>query len=48
MGILALGALLGYYAGATFSQRIPVARVRLLITLIGLLATAAAFWNQFS
>ncbi|MCX6976662.1 MAG: sulfite exporter TauE/SafE family protein [Verrucomicrobia bacterium] len=47
-GILTLGALLGYYTGATYSQRIPASRVRLLITVIGILATAAAFWNQFS
>lgn len=40
------GALVGYYAGAHFSQRIPQARVRLLITLIGFTISAVMFYRQ--
>lgn len=41
------GALIGYFAGAHFSQRIPQARVRLLITLIGFTISAVMFYRQF-
>lgn len=41
------GALAGYYLGAHFSQRIPPARVRQLITAIGLTISAAMFYQQF-
>lgn len=41
------GALIGYYAGARFSQRIPQRRVRLLITLIGFTISAVMFYRQF-
>lgn len=41
------GALAGYYVGAHFSQRIPQARVRQLITAIGVTISAAMFYQQF-
>jgi len=47
MGIMSLGALLGYYLGSHYSQRIPPTRVRQLITLIGLVLAAIMFYQQF-
>jgi uncharacterized membrane protein YfcA len=44
-GIMTVGALAGYYAGAHFSQRIPQERVRVLITCIGFAAAAWTFWK---
>ncbi len=44
---LTAGALVGYYLGAHFSQRIPPQHVRKLITLIGLVISALMFWKQF-
>ena len=44
---LTAGALIGYYLGAHFSQRIPPQRVRNLITLIGLVISVLMFWKQF-
>jgi uncharacterized membrane protein YfcA len=41
------GALVGYFVGAHFSQQIPQARVRQLITSIGLLLSAVMFYQQF-
>ncbi len=45
---LTAGALVGYYLGAHFSQRIPPQRVRNLITLIGLVISVLMFWKQFA
>lgn len=44
---LTAGALIGYYLGAHFSQRISRERVRHLITAIGLVISALMFWKQF-
>ncbi|MBI5684278.1 MAG: sulfite exporter TauE/SafE family protein [Verrucomicrobia bacterium] len=41
------GALVGYYLGAHFSQRIPQARVRQIITAIGFAISAVMFYKQF-
>lgn len=46
-GLMTVGALAGYYLGAHYSQRIPQQRVRVLITVIGLVMSAATFWKQF-
>jgi uncharacterized membrane protein YfcA len=46
-GIMAVGAVCGYYLGAHFTQKIPQQRVRQLITLIGLLISAWTFYKQF-
>ncbi|MBL9176765.1 MAG: sulfite exporter TauE/SafE family protein [Verrucomicrobiaceae bacterium] len=44
---LTAGALIGYYFGAHYSQRIPPQRVRHLITAIGFVISVAMFWRQF-
>lgn len=45
---LTVGALVGYYFGAQYSQRIEPRRVRQLITGIGLVISAVMFWRQFA
>ncbi len=47
MAVMTLGALIGYFVGAHYSQRIPQARMRQLITLIGLLISCRMFYRQF-
>ncbi len=46
-GIMTAGALLGYFLGAHYAQRIPQPRVRQLITLIGFVISAVTFYEQF-
>ena len=46
-GVMAAGAVLGYYLGSHYSQRIPQQRVRQLITAIGFILSAAMFYRQF-
>jgi uncharacterized membrane protein YfcA len=46
-GIMTVGALAGYLAGAHWSQKIPQARVRQIVTAIGLVIAAVAFWKEF-
>lgn len=45
MGIMTVGAVIGYYLGATWSQRLPQSGVRQLITVIGLVITVVMFWK---
>jgi len=45
MVIMTVGAVIGYYLGATWSQRLPQSGVRQLITVIGLVITAVMFWK---
>ena len=45
MGIMTIGAVAGYYLGATYSQKLPQGGVRHLITTIGLVITAVMFWK---
>ena len=47
MGMMTAGALVGYFLGAHFSQRIPQRRVRQIITAIGFIISAAMFYKQF-
>jgi uncharacterized membrane protein YfcA len=47
MAVMTVGALAGYWLGAHFSQRLPQARVRLVITVIGFTMSAVTFWKQF-
>jgi uncharacterized membrane protein YfcA len=47
MGIMTGGALLGYWLGAHYSQRLPQVAVRRLITIIGFAMSAVTFWKQF-
>jgi len=45
MAIMTVGAITGYYLGATYSQKLPQALVRHLITVIGLTITVVMFWK---
>lgn len=46
-GVMTVGALIGYYFAAHYSQRIPQRSVRRLVTLIGFAISAVMFWRQF-
>jgi uncharacterized membrane protein YfcA len=46
-GVMTVGAVLGYFLGAHYSQRISQARVRQLITAIGLILSIITFYQQF-
>jgi hypothetical protein len=45
MVLMTLGAILGYYLGSTYSQRLSQKMVRQVIMLIGLIITAVMFWK---
>jgi len=47
VAVMALSAVLGYYLGSHYSQRIPQSRVRLLIAFIGVALFAMMFYRQF-
>jgi len=47
-GVMTLGALTGYYLGASLSQRIPRPIVRHVVTAIGFAISAVMFYRQFS
>jgi uncharacterized membrane protein YfcA len=47
-GVMTAGALVGYLVGSHYSQRIPQARVRQLVTAIGLIIAVVAFWKEFA
>jgi hypothetical protein len=46
-GVMTAGALLGYFLGSHYAQRIPQPRVRHIITAIGFLISAVTFYEQF-
>jgi len=46
-GVMTVGALAGYLVGAHYSQRIPQARVRQIVTVVGLTIAAVSFWKEF-
>jgi uncharacterized membrane protein YfcA len=46
-GVMTAGALLGYFLGAHYAQRIPQQRVRQIITLIGFIISAVTFYEEF-
>jgi uncharacterized membrane protein YfcA len=46
-GVMTAGALLGYFLGSHYAQRIPQQRVRQIITLIGFGISAATFYQEF-
>lgn len=46
-GVMTVGALIGYFVGSHYSQRIPQAKVRLSITLIGFGIAAVTFYKEF-
>jgi len=45
MGVMTIGAIAGYYLGATYSQRLSQEKTRYLVTAIGLIITAVMFWK---
>ena len=45
--VMTAGAVVGYFLGSHFSQRIPQQRVRQLISLIGLVLSAVTFYKEF-
>jgi uncharacterized protein len=46
-GVMTAGALLGYFLGSHYAQRIPQKRVRQIITLIGFAIFAVTFYEEF-
>jgi uncharacterized protein len=46
-GVMTLGALAGYFLGSHYSQRIPQKYVRHIITGIGFIISAVAFYKEF-
>ena len=46
-GVMTIGAVIGYYLGSHYSQRIPQARVRQIITAIGFIISGVIFYKQF-
>lgn len=46
-GVMTAGALLGYFLGSHYAQRIPQQRVRHIITLIGFVISAFTFYKEF-
>ncbi|HEY0455445.1 MAG TPA: sulfite exporter TauE/SafE family protein [Verrucomicrobiae bacterium] len=47
-GVMTLGALIGYFLGAHYSQRISQKRVRQIITAVGFTISAVLFYQQFA
>jgi uncharacterized membrane protein YfcA len=45
--VMTLGALVGYFLGSHYSQRIPQERVRQIITAIGFILSGITFYQQF-
>lgn len=45
--MITVGALAGYYLGSHYSQRIPQARVRQIIIIIGVILSAVTFYKEF-
>jgi hypothetical protein len=46
-GVMTIGAMVGYFLGAHYSQRLPQSRVRRVITIIGFTLSAVTFYQQF-
>jgi|SRR5579872_4223988 len=46
-GVMTLGAVLGYFLGSHYSQRISQKRVRQIISLIGLALSMLTFYQEF-
>jgi uncharacterized membrane protein YfcA len=45
--VMTVGAVAGYYSGASLSTRIPQTYVRAMIVIIGLVLSLLFFWRQF-
>jgi uncharacterized protein len=46
-GVMTAGAVLGYFLGAHYAQRISQSRVRQIITAIGFILSAVTFYQEF-
>jgi uncharacterized protein len=46
-GVMTVGALLGYFLGSHYAQRIPQQRLRQIIALIGFIISGVTFYKQF-
>jgi uncharacterized membrane protein YfcA len=46
-GVMTVGALIGYFLGAHYSQRISQARVRQIVTAIGFAISGVTFYKEF-
>jgi uncharacterized protein len=46
-GLMTTGAVVGYFLGAHFSQKIPQRRVRRIISAIGFVLAAVTFYKEF-
>jgi len=46
-GVMTVGAIVGYFLGAHYAQRIPQKRVRQIITAIGFIISGVLFYRQF-
>jgi uncharacterized protein len=46
-GVMTVGAFAGYYLGSHYSQKIPPARVRQIIAIIGLVLSVVTFYEEF-
>ncbi len=46
-GVMTVGALVGYFLGSHYAQRIPQQRVRQIITLIGFIISGVTFYEEF-
>ena len=47
VAVMTAGAVVGYYLGSHYSQRISQARVRQIITAIGFIISGVTFYKQF-
>ncbi len=45
--VMTAGALVGYFLGSHYAQRIPPNRVRQIITAVGLILTVVTFYKEF-
>ena len=46
-GVMTAGAVIGYFLGSHYSQRIPPQRIRQIITAIGFTLAAVTFYEEF-
>lgn len=46
-GVMTAGALIGYFLGSHYAQRIPPQRVRQITTVIGFILSAVTFYKEF-
>ena len=47
VAVMTVGAVAGYYLGSHYSQRIPQARIRQIITAIGFIISGVTFYQEF-